>query len=208
MPQGFEILAVDNEGNPLVDNEGDYVYFGAITEPILPLALQEAFNLPGAAGTQLENVGTYVGGARTNNLLNGTAYTLSDAQFTEYLQLLALRNSLPSDLGDIETFLYDNFTVEGTQVLSMFDFADMHVSFTYTALRGTYPIFEAFITRGNLPKPMGVGGSFIYNPTSLTFFAFRTYNQAAQPNTTGFNTYSGSQQGTYLQYANGITILF
>jgi hypothetical protein len=51
---------------------------------------------------------------------------------------------MPSDLGDIEEFLFNNFVVGGDQILSVTDFADMRMSFIYNALIGTYPIFEAF----------------------------------------------------------------
>jgi hypothetical protein len=208
MAQGYEYLVVDNEGQPVVDNEGDYVYIGSFIEPILPLAVQQAFNFPGAVGVQLDTLAKYLGGERTNSLLNGVPYTFNDADFTTYLQLLAIRNNMPSDLGDIEQFLYDNFTISGDQILSVTDFADMHMGFTYTALIGTYPIFEAFITSGDLPKPMGVGASLIYNPQKKNFFAFRSYEWVAQAGTVGFNYYSGPQDGTFLGYSYGVEVPF
>lgn len=170
-------------------------------EPILPLALQEAFNLPGAVGAQLDILGKYLGGQRINYLLDGTSYIFNDTEFTEYLQLLAARNGLSSDLGNIETFFHDYFIEGGNQVLLVYDFACMNMSFVYLAAQGAYPVLEAFITGGNLPKPTAVGASFIYNPTNTGFFAFRTYAQVAQPNTTGFSTYTGLPVGTFLTYS-------
>ena len=206
MSQGFETVVTSNEDDPVLDNEGNYTYVGSILGPILPLALQGAFNFPGAVGVQLDTLAKYFGGQRTNLLLNGESYTFDDAEFTTYLQLLALRNNLPSDLGTVESFLYDYFTVGATQILSVYDFADMHLSFVYAALLGTYPIFEVFIATKNLPKPMGVGAGMIYNPTGKSFFAYRTYKQTSQPGTSGFNFYAESQTGTFLQYSYGLVV--
>jgi hypothetical protein len=206
MSQGFELLLINNEGQPIVNNEGNYVYVGAVVEPVLPLALQNAFNLPGAVGAQLDILAKYLGGQRTNQLLDGTYYTLNDTQFTEYLLILAARNGLASDLGDVQAFLTEYFTVGGAQVLLVHDYANMQMSFTYTAAGGAYPVLEAFIMLGNLPKPMGVGASFIHNPTVKNFFAFRTYTQAAQPNTVGFNFYTAPQVGTFVSYAYGLSV--
>ena len=197
MPQGFMLPLTDNEGNPIVDNEGDWIYSSATTEPILPLALQDAFNFGTAVGKQLDILAEYIGGLRTNLQLDGTFYTLTDQQFTAYLQIVAVRNTLGSDMGSIDGFLNQYFPGE----FSVYDSENMHMSFIYHPVFGTDPIAESFIMAGYLPVPMAVGVTFIPNPLTFQFFAFRTYVSVAQPSTSGYNLYGAPQTGTFFLYA-------
>jgi hypothetical protein len=203
MPQGFISPLTDNEGNWLFDNEGDPLYSTVTTEPTLPLALQDAFNFGSAVGVQLDTLATYIGGLRTNLQLDGTYLALTDLQFTLYLQALAARNNMGSDMGSIEAFLGQYFP----GVFAVYDFEDMHMSFIYYPVASANPAAEAFITAGHLPVPMTVGATLVFNPNNDLFFAFSTYNDAAQPGTSGYNFYGSSQVGEFLTYTDSITVI-
>ena len=205
MPQMYGAALTDQNLNPLTDDQGTALYASVNSGPaifgdILPLALQDAFTLGSAVGVQLDTLAKYIGGVRTNFLLNGTLYTMSDAQFTQYLTTIGARNSLASDMGSIieflQTYFFNQFTV--------YDYEDMRMGFTFFSAPGTNPGAEAFITAGYLPVPMAVGYTLAYNPTGNNFFAFRTYNSVSQPTTTGYNFYSGSIVGKFLSYSNVI----
>lgn len=206
MPQGHNLL-IDLDGNPVVDLDGNPVYDSLeYNDPILPLALQEAFNFPGATGIQLNIIAKYLGGKRTNKLLDGTNYTMGDDEFTTYLQLLAVRNGLSSDLGTIQDFLHEYFVDGGNDVLILYDHKNMSIGYLYLATPGTYPFFESFITSGHLPKPMAVGSTLISTLGTLNFFAFRNYYDVAPVGTTGYNFYVDPQIGTFVTYSYVIVV--
>jgi hypothetical protein len=178
--------------------------FTSPAEPILPLALQDAFTLGTAVGVQLDTLAEYIGAVRTNLQLNGLLLTMTDVQFTDYLTVVAARNNLGSDMGSIESFFNQYFPGE----FSVYDFETMNMSFVYYEALGADPVAEAFIMAGYLPVPMAVGATFIFNPNNYLFFAYRTYNAVAQPKTTGFNFYSGSQVGKFSSYVDAIVVPF
>lgn len=203
MSQGFMSPLTDNEGNLIINNEGDAVYSDVTTEPILPLALQDAFTLSTAVGVQLNVLAEYIGGLRTNLQLNGTYLTFTDEQFSSYLSALAARNNLASDMGSISVFFSKYFPDE----FSVYDLENMHMTFIYHLNPGDDPVAEAFITSGHLPVPMAVGATLIINPVAFAFFAFRTYNAVAQPDTTGYNFYIDTQVGKTLSYTNVLPVM-
>jgi hypothetical protein len=203
MPQDFSVPLVDNEGNMIVDNEGDAIYSNLMGE-ILPLTLQDAFTFGTAVGVQLDILAEYIGGLRTNLQLDNTFLTLTDQQFTTYLQALAARNNLGSNMQTIEAFFNQYFPGE----FSIYDFESMQMSFIYSPAFGADPIAESFIMSGHLPVPMAVGATFIHNPTASAFFAYRTYNAVAQPGTSGYNRYSDPQVGRLLRYTDVLVVPF
>jgi hypothetical protein len=209
MPQGGNFLT-DYTGNALVDGPNMPVPGTFLTDninnsgPILPLAVQDAFTLGTAVGVQLSILAEYIGAQRTNLQLNGLSLTLTDTQFTSYLTVVAARNNLGSDMGSIEAFFLQYFPGEFT----IYDFETMNMGFVYYETFGADPVAESFIMSGYLPVPMAVGATLVYNPTDVSFFAFRTYNSISQPRTSGYNFYSDPQVGQFLAYRNVIIVPF
>lgn len=174
--------------------------------PSLPIAVQNAFNLnsaigPTAVGVQLDILGKYIGLSRNGFTFSGPV-TLNDADYLTMLLIKITWNSLKTDLSTVMNFLYSNFP----NVISLTDYKDMSIDYTYLQLVGAYPLAEFFITAGLLPRPMGVAiRGLIYNPSGNYFFGFRTYDAAAY-HQSGFNTYdSYSMTAPYLNYNDVIT---
>lgn len=173
------------------------------TDEILPLAVQDAYNLFGdniAQGTQLDVIGKYVGASRNGYTLTGPI-TLDDSDFLTIIQVAIIRNASGSSLSEIQNLLHTFFA--GT--ILVFDFANMHMDYFFDSALGSRQLAEFFVVQNVLPKPMGVQlGSLIYSANITSFFGFRTY--LIQPaNITGFNSYSSYTTDTpWLSYADAI----
>jgi hypothetical protein len=137
-------------------------------EPIIPLAIQQAFDISTATGKQLEILGKYVGASKTGFDFSG-AITLNDSQFRELIQIMAVRNRLSGKLSDIQDFIADFFP----GVFQIIDNFNMRISYLYWKTIGSNPVAEIFIKMGALPKPLGVGmGLPIYAAPYTSFFGF------------------------------------
>lgn len=173
----------------------------AETDLILPLAVQNAFNLVQgtdiAQGAQLDIIGQYVGVSRTGRGIN-TQITLNDADYYSLIQMAILKNSAGSSLATIQEFIHMFFPGE----MLIFDYQDMSMSYFIASSIGSPDLLELFISQGLLPKPMAVQiNVIIYAPTINNFFGFRTYTSEAV-NASPFNSYADYQMDyPWLSYA-------
>jgi hypothetical protein len=173
------------------------------TDLMLPLAVQDAFDLNSAVGKQLITLGKYAGVGNTGFNFSG-AVTLGDTDFRNLIKAVIARNLLGSDLGTIQTFIHTYFN----GVFQVFDHYTMRMSYLYLAQIGTNNVAEFFIKLGLLPRPMGVQlADLTYAFPTNNFFGMRTYYAAAPSFVAPFNSYTSYQTGRpWLSYANGITV--
>jgi len=174
----------------------------SLSDPILPLAVQQAFNInaPAAIGVQLDILGKYLGVVRSGYGVNGFI-SLSDADFLVMIKFAAAKNYSGSSLYDIQKMLDDFFSGK----ILVTDYKNMHMSYLVNSSLGSQDLIQLIINNGLLPKPMGVQLSVTtYAPIIDKFFGFRTYEQAAV-NSSPFNSYADFHT-TYLwlSYQNGI----
>ncbi len=125
------------------------------TDVILPLAVQDGFNLIGdniAVGVQLDVIGEYVGVSRT-----GPGFyqqiTLSDADFLTLIQFAIIRNNAGSSLAEIVGLLFQFF---GSGI-TVTDYLDMFMSVTINESLGSTDVLQLVVTEGIFPIPMAVG---------------------------------------------------
>lgn len=176
------------------------------TDKILPLAVQDAFNiLPGftpAVGTQLEVLGKYAG-VKRNGRGFSTFLTLSDSDFLLLIKMAIGRNSAQSDLASIDQFLSDFFPGQ----IFVYDYDNMHLGYFIAPGSISSDLLQAFIGQGLLPKPMGVTISpIIYSVNNELLFGFNTYT-TVNPYASPFNSYTNySQTVTWLTYAYIVVI--
>lgn len=144
----------------------------SLSDPILPLAVQNAFNLLTAIGEQLQFIGEAVGVKNTGYNLSGQFVTLSDADYGLLLQAASARNFLRATTPAIVSFITTFFS----GIMTVRDDLRMHMTFFYAAQKGTKNWVELFITQGFLPRPLGVGYSLIYTfpYVGKNFFGVRT----------------------------------
>jgi hypothetical protein len=175
----------------------------ALTDLIAPLAVQNAFSLTSAVGSQLIMLGKYAGVGNTGFDFSG-AVTLTDTQFRSLIQAVIARNLMASDLGSIQTFISTYFS----GAFQVFDHYTMRLSYLYEVGVNTNIVAEFFIKLGLLPRPMGVNLSTLTlaYPTN-NYFGCRTYFAAAPSFVAPLNSYSSYQSGRpFLSYANGIKV--
>jgi hypothetical protein len=207
MPQGGNVLT-DNEGNPFEDNEDVLIEDQSIDNlPILPLAVQNCFNIsaalgPTAQGVQMDIVAKYImpNGSTRNGFTFSGSITLNDIQFLQLLQIMIARNKLRADLGSIQAFLYEFFS--GT--FQMFDHKTMRNSFFYLVPVGANILAEFFVNLGQLPAPLGVGNGYLIAGNPNSYFQFSRYSETPKTGN-GFSLYAGAQIATPpLSYNNSL----
>jgi len=203
MPQGGNYLT-DRNGNALTDVPGNLFIDGPFIEPILPLALSEAFELPNAEGVQLEILAQAVGVQRSGFNLLGQYITLSDAQFRLLIQAASARNFLRATTQAIQAFIFQFFS----GILQVVDDQRMHMTFFYLIQKGSLPWVDLFITGGLLPRPLGVGISivYLYPYPSTNFFGVRTTIAPAPSYVSQISTVTVPLTGRVLTTSDGITI--
>lgn len=152
---------------------------------LLPLSVQNAFDLDTAEGVQLDNLGQYAGVSRVGFDFSGPV-VLGDTDFRNLIRLAIIQNNSGSSLSDIQALLQIYFA----DVLFVFDHLFMRMSYFLDSNEISTELAEFWVRQGSLPKPMGVQlSALIVVPTIDNWFGFRTY--AAPPyNTHGFNVYS------------------
>ncbi len=174
------------------------------TDVILPLAVQDAFNLNApnlAQGVQLDTLGKYVGVTRSGNGFVAPI-TLDDSDFTSLIRMAIARNNAGSSLADIQQIMFQNFG----NAITVYDLKNMHMDFFISSTVGSQDLIQLFITEGLLPIPMAVGALIIYFPVIDSFFSFRTYEAPAFSGTP-FNSYSDYQTDwPWLSYANAYVV--
>lgn len=172
------------------------------TDVILPLAVENAFNLTGdsvAVGAQLDILGKYAGVTRSGQGFT-SFITLSDADFLTLIKLAVIKNSAQSDLYSIQTLM---FTFFPNQVV-VTDFKTMRMSYMFSEAVASLDLLQMVVNQDLIPVPMAVGLAIILAPDVLSFFGFRTYPAAAVDNTP-FNDYGDYQTDwPWLSYADSI----
>lgn len=188
--------------NTLTSASGGVVPTIIDTDFVLPLAVQNAFNLlgsPTAVGKQLDIIGKYVGVTRygVGTLSN---ITLSDADFISLIKLATIENTSTADLYSIQALLNQFFAGQ----IAVYDYQNMRLSYSLSTAIGSADLVTVLVTQKLLPRPMGVQLSVVYAPTVNQFFGFRTYT-TPEVNSTGFNTYATpGALGPWLSDANVI----
>jgi hypothetical protein len=174
----------------------------AATDQMLPLAVQNAFNLTSAVGAQLAILGKYAG-VTPNGFTFSGPITLNDTQFRALIQAMIARNMLQGDLSSIQALINAYFN----GVIQVFDHQGMRMSYFYEAAIGANPVAEFFIKLGALPKPMGVQlATLTYAYPNSAFFGMRTYFYAGV-GISPLNSYTNYQSNRpWLSYANGIAV--
>ena len=175
-------------------------------DPVLPLAIQNAYNLVGddvAQGVQLDVLGKYAGVSRVGSGLQGQPITLDDSDFYSLIQFATVLNTSPSDLSSIQKIVNTFF---GSN-LFVFDFQNMHMGYMIDSSLGTANFAQMIVVQDLLPRPMGVQlASVIYAPHIERFFGFRTYYWATYKNTS-FNSYTNyDTTKTWLSYTDALVI--
>ncbi len=174
------------------------------TDLILPLAVQDAFNLISgsniAVGNQLDVLGKYVGVTRSG-LGFTTNITLNDTDFLSLIRMAIVTNSSGSSLQTIQAFIQTFFPSE----MLVFDYQTMVMSYFISSAVGSQNLLQLFITEGLLPRPMGVFINVIIYAPIIDFFSFRTYALPAY-NAFPFNNYSSyNHSWPFLTYADAIS---
>lgn len=192
------------QSNSLSDGSDPVALTITETDLILPLAIQNAFNLLGedtAQGVQLDTIGKYAGVSRTGAGFN-SQITLNDADFLSLIRMAIIKNSSGSSLAEIAGLVYQFF---GTQML-VFDYKNMRMSYYISEDVGSNELIQLFVTEGILPVPMAVLATVIYAPVVTVFFGFRTYLAPAVDGTP-FNTYTDyNTSWKWLSYKQAIII--
>ena len=172
------------------------------TDLILPLAVQNCFDLNNAIGVQLDILGKYAGVTRTINTPTQTI-NLNDADFTTLIKFAIVQNNSGSSLATIEQnlniFFAGNFTVT--------DYKNMNMSYIFSQSIGSTNLFSALIQENLIPKPMGVGYSVLVPPVVDAYFGYSLYEEGAvNPVVKPYNTYESVNTGwLYLDYNNFIS---
>lgn len=187
-------------------------HIAAIVTPVimnqLPVAIQNAFNIPTAVGVQLDVLGKYVGVTRSGNGPNGPI-TLSDPDFRTLIQMGIVKNNNSGTLASIQEFLNTYFASE----VYIFDNQDMQISYYINSTGTSLDLAILFVTEGLLPKTLGVQlASVIYSPNILSFFGMCSYS-APPPTYENFpfisplNSYSSYEMNRpCLTYQDSLTL--
>lgn len=202
-----------------------YATVQALVTPVimdkLLLAVQDAFNLDTAVGTQLDVIGKYVGATRTGFNLNGAPINLSDADFLILIKMTIINNSSGSSLNMIQTLIAQFFAGQ----VYVYDHQSMRLSYLINTSVVSTNLLQLFLTKHLLPKPMGVQLSAPIFTSSLTFFgmvsaravaAYASQNSvsitaaantiASISNIQSFNSAAAPITGTWLSAQLGVAI--
>lgn len=146
------------------------------TDLILPLAVQNAFDLETAVGVQLDILGKYTGAKREIVLKNQTII-LSDDEFRVLIKFAIARNNAGTSLANAENIFNQFFP--GNFII--FDYKTMYVSFIFGSSIANKNVFLAIIEEGILPIPMAVGYNAIIPPVVGQFFGYSFYDEDGEP---------------------------
>lgn len=146
------------------------------TDLILPLAVQDAFNLDTAVGVQLDILGKYTGAKREVITKTRTIF-LNDDDFRVLIKFSIARNNAGTSLANAENIFNQFFP--GDFIIT--DYKTMYVSFIFGSSIGSKDVFLAIIAEGLLPVPMGVGYTAIVPPVIDQFFGYSDYDEDGEP---------------------------
>lgn len=194
MPTGGLGLT-DNDGNLLTNNAGIPLETGDYVSGLLPLQLNQAFNLDNAVGQQLDILGKYIGGKRQGYNFS-QAMNLDDDQYRQFLKILVGRNKLRFDIKSIQEFIAQFFK----DVLQVFAYGNMWIGYSYLVPVGSNLVAEFFIKAGQLPDPLCVGLKPLVPvaPKGNKFFGFTTTGSPAPATTLGFGISDAPAEGWFL----------
>lgn len=150
------------------------------------LSVLNGFNLDTAVGAQLDIIGQYAGQSRRGYNFDGPV-ELDDDDYRLILKLKVFQNRMDGSMYAIQTMI-DTF-FDG--ILLAFDHQDMSLTYYMdSGAGGSQDLAEFFVMAGSLPRPTGVRlRGLVYATPIDTFFAFRTYDNAAV-NSSPFNNYT------------------
>lgn len=178
----------------------------ALVNPVimaqLPIAVQNAFAIDTAQGVQLDILGKYVGVTRNGYGTDGRPITLGDGDFVLLMKLAIITNNSGSSLSEIQGLLTRYF---GNDIL-VSDTQNMSLNYSINSNFGSDDLLQLIVTKGLLPRPMGVGVSVtVITPGTGFFFGFRTYDAPAV-NKSPFNSYPfyNSTTSPWLSYDDAI----
>ncbi len=151
---------IDQNGNYTRDQNQDATYdqfsLTGVVEPILPLAVAQAFSLGSAVGQQLQFLGTALGVKNAGYNLSNIWTVLTESDYRTLIQIVQSRNNLRGAWPNILGFILQYFPG-----MSAVNNLNQSITFTYTATLGQYLPQELFITAGLLPTPLGYFGSLV-----------------------------------------------
>lgn len=161
----------------------------AIVEPVimdmLPLKVQNAYEIGTAEGVQLDVIGKYVGVSRHGYGLSGQPITLNDADYVQLLKLVIIKNNSGSSLAAIQSLLASSFPGQ----IFVSDNQTMGLNYLIIESIGTSDLLELMTTGNYLPSPMGVQTSVVAVPAhTFPFFAFYKSSDPGA-SISGFNSY-------------------
>lgn len=161
-PPALSLVVVSNS---LTASSVPVQIFITETDQVLPLAVQNAYNLivgtDIAQGVQLDVLGKYCGVTRSGQGFT-TFITLDDTDFYTFIQMAIAQNSSGSSLSDIQNLMFRFF---GTNVL-VYDNKDMSMTFIISTAIGSTDLIELLVSEGRLPVPMAVLASVFVVPTA------------------------------------------
>lgn len=168
---------------------------------ILPLAVQDAFDIETAEGVQLDILGKYAGVIRTVTTKNQTI-VLDDNDFKALIKFAVVKNNSGSSLSTIEKNL--NMFFQNDFVVT--DYKTMNMSFIFGSTIGSINLFLVLVSENLLPVPMAVGYSAIIPPFVGQFFGYSTYeNGGITFKNKPYNRYEAfDNTWIYLQYSDFI----
>ena len=172
---------------------------------LLPLTLENSFDIETAVGAQLDMIGRIIGVTR-DTFLSGTYTSLSDTDYRFMLKMKILRNQLGSTLYDIDTYFWAYYP----NVFSVFDHKDMSISFMVNSTNVPSTLIRMLFSKDLMPYPMGVIRSYItYIPQLDNIFGFltNTSDTTLQTGIAGFNSvYSSDTTSYFLSETDALVI--
>jgi len=158
----------------------------AIYCDMLPLTLENSFDIETAVGVQLDMIGDIIGVTR-NAFIAGIYTELLDTDYRFMLKMKILRNQLGSTLYDIDTYFWTYYPY----TFNVYDHKDMSISFLVNSTVVNADLIKMLFSKDLMPYPMGVTRSYItYVPQMTNIFGFltNTSDTTSQTDIAGFNS--------------------
>lgn len=150
----------------------------------LVLAIKIAYSVDNAVGPQLDVIGKYAGVSRLVRTFT-TQVELNDDDYRILIKIKIALNYGGASLKDVDDVLHAGLA----DILRVYDYENMHISYSLDADAGSLDLAQAMVREGFLPRPMGVQiGSLTYLPSGTKLFGFRRSNRPKGLRTVGFDT--------------------
>ena len=188
--------------NTLLSGINPVVILSAQSDKILPLAIQDAFNVDTSVGVQLDTIGKYAGVVRDIFTEDGSI-SLNDTDFRTFVKFAIVGNTAGSSMLNIE----QNMDIFFSGQFLIFDYQNMNMSYILSSNLGSVDLFTALVQENRLPRPMAVGASVIIAEDVRSFFGFSTYKYHNITLAKPFNRYTAfDPTAHFLSYANGFFV--